>query len=476
MKAKIYLSVLFALFVILCSCTKDFEDINTNENQPESVVPDMILPYIIYQGVDVGPNNSVVVQHMAVRDWLVSLGRYDWWSTPYWDYSLLRNVNNLIVEAEKLEHDNFKGIGLIFKSYLFSRTTDAVGDIPYSEALKGKEGEYTPTYDTQDVVYQGLLSDLEEANALLDPQGTAIGGDILYDGDILKWKKFANSLHLRLLMRVSDKMPDARAKIKSIVDNPSKYPIFESNDDMAALTYLPDAPNRYPNYNAIGYDAGEVIMGKPLVDIMLKYNDPRIHIFARPTAASVEAGTPEYVGVPCGMSKEEAIAYNGGIENQSLISQRYNREPNTEKGIYMAYSELQFILAEAAMKGWISGSAETYYKNGIRGSFEYYGVSGEYDAYITEAEVAFKSQNGLSQIGIQKWIAFFFNNGYEGFFDWRRTGIPALEPGTGNLNGGKIPVRWKYPDSEQNFNNDNYKAALARQGEDNINTPIWLTK
>ncbi len=473
MKAKIFL---FASLVALASCTQDFEEINTNTNQPETVIPDMILPYLIYSGVDTGPLGSIVTQHFAVRDWQVGLGRYDWWSTPYWDYSLLRNVNNMIMEAEKLEHDNFKGIALIFKAYLFSRTTDAVGDIPYSEALKGKEGEYTPVYDTQESVYTNLLAELETANSLLDVKGAALGGDILYDGNILKWKKFANSLQLRLLMRVSDKKTDARAKIKTIVDNPSKYPIFESNDDMAALTYLADAPNRYPNYNATGYDAGEVVLGKPLVDTMTIYNDPRLPVIARPTAASVDAGNPMYAGVPCGMSKEEAIAYNGGIENQSLVSQRYNRQPNTEKGIYMAYSELQFILAEAAQKGWIGGSAETYYLNGIRGSFEYYGVADQYSAYVAGPSVKFNAANSLLQIGVQKWMAFFFNNGYEVFFDWRRTHIPALDPGKGNLNGGKIPVRWKYPDSEQNFNNENYKAALDRQGADNTNTPIWLTK
>lgn len=468
--------VLFTSLLALASCSQDFEEINTNTNQPETVIPDMILPYLIYSGVDVGPSGSIVAQHFAVRDWLVGLGRYDWYSTPYWDYSLLRNVNNMIVEAEKLEHDNFKGIGLIFKAYLFSRTTDAVGDIPYSEALKGKEGEYTPAYDTQESVYDELLNDLEKANNLLDVQGAAIDGDILYDGNILKWKMFANSLHLRLLMRVSDKKTDARAKIKTIVENPAKYPLFESNADMAALTYLPDAPNRYPNYNATGYDAGEVVMGKPLVDTMLIYNDPRLPVIARPTASSANADNPQYVGVPCGMSKEEAIAYNGGIENQSLVSQRYNHEPNTEKGVYMSYSELQFILAEAAQKGWIDGNAETYYLNGIKGSLEYYGVADQYSTYIANPKVAFNTSIGLLQIGIQKWIAFFFNNGYEVFFDWRRTHIPVLDPGKGNLNGGKIPVRWKYPDSEQNFNNDNYKAALDRQGADNINTPIWLTK
>ncbi len=473
MKNYIYI---IALLLSMVACTNDFEDINTNKNKPETIVPDLLLTYMIYNIPDTGPQGSVVTQHLAARDWVVALGRYDWWGTPYWEYPLLRNANNLVIEAENIGNDNFKGIGLIFKAFLFSRTTDCVGDIPFSEALRAKEGIYMAKYDTQEDVYKGLLAYLDEANDLIDVNGASISGDILYGGDLLKWKKFANSLHLRLLMRVSDKLPEAKTKIKTIVDDPDKYPIFESNDDMAALTYLADAPNRYPNYNSPGYDAGEVVLGKPLADTLLNYNDPRITKMAQPTLASVNSGTPQYVGVPCGMTKDEALAYNGGREYQSLVNERYSHDATGEKGIFMSYAELQFILAEAAQKGWIDGSAKTYYENGIKGSFAYYGVSAVVDDYLAGSKVAYNAANGLQQIGVQKWISFYFNSGYEVFFDYRRTKIPYLYPGTGNLNGGKIPVRWKYPDSEQNLNGDNFQEAIARQGADNINTDIWLTK
>lgn len=472
---KNYIYILFG-FLIITSCTKDFEEINKNKNKPEEIVPELLLPKIIYGNVDTGPQGSIVVQHFAVRDWSVSLGRYDWWGTPYWDYSGLRNVSNLITEAEKVNNNNFKAIGLIFKVFLFARTTDCVGDIPYSEAIKGKEGVYMPKYDTQEFVYKDMLATLEIANQLLDENGSPIGGDILYDGDILKWKKFANSLHLRLLMRASNKLAEAKTKIKEIVDNPAKYPIFQSNSDMAALTYLSEAPNRNPNYLWQGLDAGEIVMGKPLVDSMLSRNDPRLPIIARPTLTSSNAGKPEYVGVPCGMSKEEAIAYNGGRENQSLVSQRYNHDPVAEKGIFMSYAELQFILAEAAQKLWITKDVKTLYEAGIRASLDYYGVGSKVDDYLKEPKVAFNSEIALNQIGEQKWLSFYFNSGYEPYFDIRRTGIPYLFPGTGNLNDGKIPVRWKYPDSEQNFNNANYKKALEIQGADNVNTVMWLLK
>lgn len=473
MKKYLYIIV---LILFSASCTIDFGDINENKNKPEKIVPGLLLTYLTYQVVDVGVQGSVVTQHLAARDWVVDLGRYSWWATPYWDYPTLRNVNNLITEAENVGNRNFKGIGLIFKAFLFARTTDCVGDIPFSEALKGKEGQYMSKYDTQEDVYKGLLAYLEEANELIDVDGTSISGDILYGGDLLKWKKFANSLHLRLLMRVSDKMPDAKTKIKTIADNPAKYPIFESNSDMAALTYLTEAPNRYPYYNAPGFDAGEIVLGKALADTLLIYKDPRIEAMAQPTLASSNSGLPEFVGVPCGMTKDEALSYNGGREHQSLVHGRYTHDPASEKGIYMSYAELQFILAEAAQKEWISGSAKTYYDNGIKGSFAYYGVSDKVDTYLTGPKVAYDTQKGLLQIGVQKWIAFYINSGYEAFFDHRRTGIPYIFPGTGNLNGGKIPVRWKYPDSEQNFNGSNYKEAISRQGEDDTNTAIWLTK
>lgn len=473
MKTYIYI---FTILLLAHSCTKDFEDINTNGNEPESVAPDMILPYIIYKGVDTDISGSLVTQQMAAEaEYNADRGQYNWFDSPYWNYSLLNDVNNMIGEAERMDNENFKGIGLIFKSFLFSRITDCVGDIPYSEALKAKEEIFTPKFDSQQSVYEGLLADLETANEQLDPNGSGISGDIMYNGDILKWKKFANSLHLRLLMRVSDKIPDAKTKIKAIVDNPGKYPIFESNNDMAALTYLPDSPNRYPNYDWTGLDAGEAVMGKPLVDTMLKYSDKRLTVIARPTEASTGSGNPQYVGVPGALPIDSANRYNGGVKNQSRLSKRYN-EANTEKGVYMSYAELQFILAEAAQKGWINKDPKTHYENGIRGSFAYYGIADQAEAYIQGPLVTYNPSSGLIQIGVQKWISFFFNSGYEPYFDYRRTGIPYLEPGYGNRNGGKIPVRWKYPDSQQTFNMNNYQQVIQTQGPDNINTKMWLIK
>ncbi len=473
MKSFIYI---FAIIFLVCSCTNNFDEINTNGNEPESVAPDMILPYIVYSGVDTDISGSLVTQQMAAEaEYNADRGQYNWFSTPYWYYPLLNDVNNLMTESERIENDNFKGIGLIFKSFLFSRITDCVGDIPYSEAIKAKEEIYTPKFDAQQDVYKGLLDDLETANELLNPNGSEIAGDILYNGDILKWKKFANSLHLRLLMRVSDKMPDAKTKIKSIVDNPGQYPIFENNGDMAALTYLPEAPNRYPNYTWTGLDAGEAVMGKPLVDTLIRYNDTRLSVIARPTEASAGSGTPQYVGVPCALPIDSAAKYNGGLKSQSRLNKRYN-EANTEKGIYMSYAELQFILAEAAQRGWINKDPKVYYENGIRGSFAYYGIADQAEAYLQGEFVVYNPAIGRTQIGVQKWISFFFNSGYEPYFDYRRTGIPSLDPGYGNRNGGKIPVRWKYPDSQQTFNMNNYQQVIQTQGPDDINTKMWLIK
>jgi hypothetical protein len=138
----------------------------------------------------------------------------------------------------------------------------------------------------------------------------------------------------------------------------------------------------------------------------------------------------------------------------------------------MTYAELQFILAEAAQKGLIStGSAQAYYENGIKASFDYYKLALP-AGYLQQTGVAFNPATALQQIGTQKWIALFYS-GLEAWFDWRRTGLPALTPGLSNVNGNRIPVRFIYPGFEFSLNKENVEAAVARQGANDINTKVW---
>ncbi|MEX2403009.1 MAG: SusD/RagB family nutrient-binding outer membrane lipoprotein [Balneolales bacterium] len=460
-------------------CDLGYDELNTNPNEPVEVEPDLLLPGILKQSVDNTVENSMSVGNIVAQHTSKVLfggnDRYNWQSfSGFWNgnYNTLRNVSDMHRISEENGNDNYRGISLVLKSWLFSQLTDAYGDIPYSDALGAKDnGTNSPAYDQQSDIYQGLLDDLEEANELLDPSGMEVSGDILYDGDILKWQKFANSLSLRLLMRISDKT-DVSSDMQEIINNPSTYPVFESVDDNAALTYLSDNPNQFPVYTYRTGTFQEYRASKTLVDELNDIDDPRLNVFAEPTDVSTEAGEPEFVGVPNGLEDDEAANYNGSPGDQSRMGTLYFDEPDAAQGLIMTLAELNFILAEAAQKDIINGDAETYYNDGMEASFEQYDITPDAD-YFTNPDVAFDQGRALEQIGSQKWISLFFN-GLEAWFDWRRTGYPVLEPSARNVNDDQIPVRFRYPTEEQSLNATNYEEALERQGDDNINTEMWL--
>ncbi len=474
--------ILFAS-VLVFSCTKDLEEINTNGNSPTAVPPSLLLPGVMRNisnevvGTGWGIGN-IVIQHTA-KIQFVNEDRYAWgeingfWNTTY---ANMRDLNNVYVLAEAQGLRNYMGLALVMKSWMFSIATDCYGDIPYSQATQGKGDNFFPVYDTQENIYNGILADLERANDLLESSPEAIEGDIILNGNKLRWRKLANSLLLRYLMRISNKR-DVSAQMQAILADPVKYPIMESNADIAALTYLAASPNQFPIHTSRIGSFNEFRLSKTMGDTLIALGDPRLEVFARPTDASVTAGSPEFVGIPNGLDDIEALTYNGGSQFISRIGAVFYENAITSDGIDIArgfvmdYAELQFILAEAAQRGLITGDAKNFYEKGIQASMDYYKVTMP-AGYLTMPEVAYNPANGLAQIGFQKWIGLFFH-GLEGWFDWRRTGYPVLLPGKANLNENQIPVRFIYPSSEQALNSDNRNTAVSRQGVDNINTKVW---
>ncbi len=499
--------IVFSLLAVSTACDQDFEDINTNPNVATTVTPDLLLSGVIRNMVNsqVGEAwgiGNIVVQHTA-KIQFVNEDRYLWGElNGVWNnvYGNMRNVQNIIDIAEKATpvQNNYLGAALIMKSWMFSLATDAYGDIPYSEAIKGKSaGIYQTKYDSQEEIYNGILADLARANSLLGTSAEAIGGDLLFGGSVQKWKKFANSLRLRYLMRISNKR-NVGADMQAIVGNPSTNPIFESNADNAQLVYQASAPNQWPLYTTRVGSFDEFRLSKTMGDQLAAWNDPRLSVFARPTQKSVGDGTPRIEGIPNGLEDTQALSYNGGPQNVSRVGLTFAclvcadaGQPapvaNASRGLIMTYAELQFILAEAREKNLITtGEAEAYYLNGIEANFDYYRsiVPAEYGInldvpadYFVQPAVAYTgtSAEKLEKIGTQKWVALFFN-GLEAWFDWRRTGIPTLLPAASNLNDDRIPVRFIYPLSEQSLNAAGRTAAVARQGQDDLNTPVWWDK
>ncbi len=501
--------------IVLCvslvtSCTKDFRATNTDENNPTAVTPDLLLSGVIRNTMNQqvsdawGIGNLVAQYHAKIQ--FVNEDRYLWneqngvWNSVYGNN---RNLQNIFLAVQSDPKSPYLGVGLILKSWMFSLATDAYGDIPYTEAGKAKtDAIYSAVYDSQESIYTGLLADLKKANEQLATANTNLTGDILFGGNaagILRWRRLANSLRLRLLMRMSAKK-NVNADMQAILSDPTNNPIFTSNADNAELRYLAAAPNQFPLYGSRVGSFDEIRVSKTLSDRLTALNDTRLNVFGRPSQSSVVSGTPRVQGIPNGLDDVGALNFNGGPQGVSRVGYTFAclvcndpgqqvPDPAAPRAILMNYAELQFILAEAREKGMITtGSAETYYTNGITANFDYWRalVPAQYSlnvnmptGYLTQPQVAYAGgtqTDRLGKIALQKWIALYFN-GLEAWFDWRRTGIPAIVPGVSNLNGNRVPVRFIYPLNEQSLNGTNrQKAVTAQGGTDDLNTKMWLIK
>ncbi len=466
--------------IILPACTKEFREKNANPNAISEVTPNLLLPGILKTTINHMVDQSwgignIVIQHTA-KIQFVSEDRYTWgdrsglWNTMY---NKMRDVEILVDLAEEKELPNYKAVALILKSWMYALLTDAYGDVPYTEAIKGLDGLLTPKYDSQESIFEGIQADLSTAISSFDAAGNSIDGDILFNGDFDKWKKLAYGLKLRYYLRISAKK-DVKAEMQAIVNNPAN--LFDSNEDNATLTYLTISPNQFPLHTTRAGSFDEFRLSKTLGDKLIQLDDPRIEVFAQKTDA-----TGAYVGVPNGLNEVDALAYAGGPNNVSRVGNYYfldaitSRGLDIAKGYVMGYHELQFILAEAVQKGLIATgeTAQWHYEEGIRSSFSYFDVPMPAN-YLSRTGVAFSTADANELIGTQKWISLFFT-GLEAWFDWRRTRIPNIQPGAANVNNDRIPIRFAYPRLEQTLNANSRTQAISAQGwsEDTYNEKVW---
>ncbi len=503
---KVYTFLILGFSALLTgiSCTDNFEDINTNPNAPDRIEdPSLLLAEIIKDLANENWNNSFdrgAIISDQISNFFVSsfadftraeVGRFGWDF-----YETLKDIDFMIATAEEQGQQNYVGIGLVLRAWMFQNITDNFGPIPYSEAGRAREDINFPKYDSQEAVYAGILGELETANSLLGSTTEAVQADILYAGDVQNWRKFANGLRLRMLLRQSDRK-DPSTEMQKIVGNPTAYPLFTSHLDQAALQYLEETPNEHPAYTGNVSDfssSSSTRLALNMEGILKSMDDPRIAAFALPTSATIDTPTPEYFGVPNGIS--DLSGFNGGPGNQSLMGllfapRQYDTElvsPNAAQSVFMPYSEVQFILAEAREKGYITtGNAATYYLNGIRDQFEYYasripdnfGVPSAAQmipdpSYYSQDAVAYAGtqEEKLNKIYTQKWLSLFLV-GFEAWSEWRRVGVPSITAGDDSI--GFVPVRYVYPADEQTVNSDNYQEAVNMLGGegDVISTRVW---
>lgn len=524
MKTKYISLVLMALMIGgLVSCTKELVKMNENPNgaDPNTTNPNMVLSTVLTESarsfVNLGYQDMAgTMQHTQKDGWAGGHNGYDWGGSNNWAgyYSILRDNQYVYDRAVELDYGLHQGITLVIKSLMFGLITDLWGDAPYSNALKGaQEGleNKFPSYDTQQSIYEGILSDLNQANTILASSGLtgSVGSaDVIYNGNALKWRKFANSLALRYYMRLSEKLPDvARQGIERIAGDPGTYPIIQTIDDDVALSF-PGNNNgdSWPSnatYDTDSTNYRRIKMADTFVRALLQRKDPRIGAFANRVKIFINvdetlpAGTDvvqtttvngeerlvrrihpsrfpsgvtiadinqdtNYVGLPLGLSVP--YAYNLSTDMQqssrnphvSWVNSVFANAKNGIKARVLSAAEVHFILAEAsAVYGWNAGDAEDHYKKGVQASFSVWNV-GSAENYLTEPDVAFDGTQ--EQIITQKWIASW-STAAEAWFDWRRTGYPQL---TGATQQGVLPVRFYYPLEERNLNTTNVNAAIQR--------------
>lgn len=466
--------LLIGLLILFAgACKKELAKVNENPNAPEVADPQFLLSNVIYQSAknnaeEGWKNGNLLAQHTSNLEFF-PIDRYDvGTNTELWNatYRLLNDVYS--IENSPASNTAYKGVALVLRSQLASLLTDLWGDVPYSQAIKGSEGIFSPSYDKQQDIYtgpNGILDNLDKAITLLNSSKEGINGDILFKGDLNKWARYASTLKIRYLMRISKKI-NVSAQLQNILGQNN---LMRSNSDNAVVPFLTSAPNQWFLINEREGRYADVRMSKTSENILSGLNDGRLPVYYKPTAASVTTGNAAYKGLPNGLSRESQNNYK--LNDISLIGKLFRDDPQGVNAPFMTYAELQFLLAEAAQKGLIPGSADMYYQAGIQASHDYYKVSVA-PGYFTRPDVELNGTDDFKKIMTQKWISNFLN-GYEAWFDIRRTGFPVLPVPKDNLNADKYPVRFRYPDTEQAANKKNYTDAAARMGGDSYNSKSW---
>ncbi|HEX8360314.1 MAG TPA: SusD/RagB family nutrient-binding outer membrane lipoprotein, partial [Longimicrobium sp.] len=381
----------------------------------------------------------------------------------------LQDFQGVIAKADSTGEPNKKAAALVMKSWTMGIVTDVWGDVPYTQAnlgldaIGGDRSVTSPKYDPQQVVYNGLFAELTAAAKMITPSGSNFGtADLIYGGDMAKWRKFANSLHLRHAMRLSQVDP-AKGRAEFVAAMSDAGGVFTSNADNAMLQYQSSRPNNHP-LNELFRTRYDQVISKTLVDTLNSLKDPRVAIYADKNAFGEYRGAQNAVTSP-----------KVPFDSLSSIG-AYFLAPDAP-GMLQSYAEVLLLQAEAAQRGWIAGNAAELYQAAIRANMSFYGISSaQIDAYLAQPRVAYA---GLPSIHLQKWIVLY-GNGPEAWAEQRRTDTPALKRGPNAASSvTTIPMRFTYPLIEQSVNDANRLEAIQRQyGKESVtlNDKVWWDK
>ena len=460
------------------SCTKNFEQINTDPNRIDQISPGTLLNPIIYEVASFNMDRSSAIDFDLMQVMLPfpsttgGIHRYDLsdnigsstWNTYY---KWLKNVKEMYDASVKAQDPNYQAIAMTLNAWIYSNLTDCFGDVPMDEAARGDEQIFHPTFNKQQDIYPRLLSDLDSANKLFNTSRAMVyGTDVLFANNVSKWKKFCNSLNLRLLLRLSKKTDlDVYARIRTMVGNPVQYPVFTSNAEAAVLNLTGVTPLMSPWGRPVDFPTFRAA-GKFFLDSLNALNDPRRAKFAS-QAKSTATGTPTigYKGIPSGYAGSESqFNYTPSNLLQSLVT-----APMTVP--ILPYAEVEFIKAELEWKSGNAAAAKTEYEKGVKAAIEQWGITMPTD-YFTNPYAAYNGT--LERIMLQKYYALFFVD-FQQWFEYRRTGLPVLPVGAGMVNNQKMPSRFPYPLTIRTVN-PHYQEAVQAMGGDDINVKVWWDK
>jgi hypothetical protein len=525
------LKSIFAIIILFAVATgcKKFEALEQDPNKPTTVTPGLLFNGVV--------NDMYRAPWSLTQRWSQFYAcnynyygnqEYNWGGASL-HFTTLKNVVKMEEEAARIglaANNPYTALGKFFRAFFFYEMTMKVGDLPMNEALQGISNP-TPKYDTQKDIFKQVLVWLDESNTqltqLIGASDNNLTGDIFYNNKLSSWQKAVNAFKLRVLIQLSKKEGDAdlaiRQKFAEVLNGGDSFPLFSGNADNMVYTFNPQF-NKYPiNPDNFGFDATRYNMTSTYLNTLAGLKDPRTFYVAEPAGSRLKAGLqPTDYAAFVGASPAQDLAdmsSKAGTDNgagflpgeYSFFNRyRYYRTYTAEQTIQIGYPEMCFNIAEGIARGWAAGDAESWYQKGIQASHAFYGIqpgaltvyffkaggnptnAGDYNvhnvnfdwnAYYAQPTVQYAGNNqaGIQQILVQKYLAFYQNSGWEPYFNWRRTGVPAFEqggPGTGN--SGTIPKRFQYPASENTTNNSNLTEALQRQfsGQDNINASMWV--
>ncbi len=517
MKKIFSLCILTVSFAVITSCDHNFDDINTSKTGVTAIDPALLLNNAVINsspgGVSTGTATTDLTYEMAIVQQMitsnsgvtvggnfnqVNIGNTPLTWTNYFQ-NVIRYTHDVITKtASDATRANLYNMARIIQANAFLILTDTYGNIPYTEAGKGYTNQiFFPKYDTQESIYPQIIDELTNATASLDPGGKIETSDVLYGGDIAKWKKFGYSILMRAGMHLSQ--VDA-AKAQATVAAAFSGGVITSNADNAIIKHDANFNNGVGNI-VNGTEAANFYLAEPFVNALKNSSDPRLSAIAVryvgatsgpgqvPGVATTAPGN-QY-GMPMGSDDASAqtAAVNAGLGSRYAYSQadRNRILKRTSPMFIVTAGQMNLLLAEAAARGWVAGgnaAASTYFTAGIKADMDKMATYDPGSAISASDRDTYAAANpldvstfdaSLQQISYQYWIASFLD-GPEAWANFRRTGYPVLTPNPYPGRSVTFITRITYPPSEILVNSKNVQDAISNMGGDNLDTKVWWDK